>query len=90
MMKSERWNQDLSQLGKLLPLQPRSPGVCRQQERVVCFEEAPNKEWSRIGRNAKGSRPSEIDSSKNENRGMNLPPLLAAHLGRNGSGQPLQ
>ncbi|GJZ70689.1 hypothetical protein Tco_0634540 [Tanacetum coccineum] len=68
-------------------LRPRSPVVCRQRERVVGFEEAPNREGSRRGRNAEGIRPSEIEA---ENRGVNLPPLLAAHLGRNKSGQPLR
>ncbi|GJS86304.1 hypothetical protein Tco_0752845 [Tanacetum coccineum] len=64
------------------PFQPRSPGVRRQGERVVGFEEAPNREGSRPGRNAEGSRPSKIATRENGNRGMNLPPLLAAHLGR--------
>ncbi|GJS37194.1 hypothetical protein Tco_0535576 [Tanacetum coccineum] len=59
-------------------------------KRVVGFEEAPNREGSRAGRNAEGSRPSEIEARENRNRGMNLPPLLAAHLGRNESGQPLR
>nr|GEV18033.1 hypothetical protein [Tanacetum cinerariifolium] len=34
--------------------------------------------------------PSEIETRENGNRRMNLPPLLAAHLGKNESGQPLQ
>ncbi|GKE47403.1 hypothetical protein Tco_1478661 [Tanacetum coccineum] len=84
-------------------LRPRSHVVRRQRERVVGFEEAPNKEGSRRGRNIKGKqdartrkdaerknikgiRPLEIEA---ENRGVNLPSLLAAHLGRNESGQPL-
>ncbi|GKD20398.1 hypothetical protein Tco_1222101, partial [Tanacetum coccineum] len=61
-----------------------------QQERVVGFEEALNREGSRGGRNVEGSRPSEIETRENGNRGVNLPLLLAAHLGRNESGQPLQ
>ncbi|GKA47897.1 retrovirus-related pol polyprotein from transposon TNT 1-94 [Tanacetum coccineum] len=72
------------------PLRPRSPRVRRQRERLVGFEEAPNREGSRAGRNVEGSRPSEIEARENRNRGMNLPPLLTAHLGRNESGQPLQ
>ncbi|GJV94060.1 hypothetical protein Tco_1541873 [Tanacetum coccineum] len=44
------------------PLRPRSPGVRRQRERVVGFEEAPNKERTRAGRNVEGSRPLEIDA----------------------------
>ncbi|GJX37771.1 reverse transcriptase domain-containing protein [Tanacetum coccineum] len=42
------------------------------------------------GRNAEGIRPSDIEAREGENRGVNLPPLLAAHLGRNESGQPLR
>nr|GEV52027.1 reverse transcriptase domain-containing protein [Tanacetum cinerariifolium] len=65
----------------------RSLVVCRQRERVVGFEEAPNREGSRRERNAEGIRPSK---TKAENRRVNLPSLLAAHLGRNKSGQPLR
>nr|GEZ78182.1 hypothetical protein [Tanacetum cinerariifolium] len=43
-------------------LQPRSPVVRRQRERVVGFEEAPNREGSRRGRNAESIRPSEIEA----------------------------
>ncbi|GKB54953.1 hypothetical protein Tco_0905706 [Tanacetum coccineum] len=71
-------------------LRPRSPMVRRQRERVVGFEEAPNREGSRGGRNAEGTSLSEIEEREDENRGVNLPPLLAAHLGRNESGQPLR
>ncbi|GJV81093.1 hypothetical protein Tco_1516963 [Tanacetum coccineum] len=67
-------------------LRPRSPMVRRQRERVAGFEETPNTERSRRGRNAKGVRPTEIEA---ENGRVNLPPLLAAHLGRNERGQPL-
>ncbi|GKA75998.1 hypothetical protein Tco_0782376 [Tanacetum coccineum] len=67
-------------------LRPRSLVVCRQRERVVGFEETLDMEGSRRGRNAEGVRPSEIEA---ENRRVNLPLLLAAHLGRNESGQPL-
>ncbi|GJT50541.1 hypothetical protein Tco_0976698, partial [Tanacetum coccineum] len=73
-----------------LPLRLRSPGVRMQRKRVVGFEEAPNREGSRAGRNAEGSMPLEIEAKENGNRRMNLPPLLAAYLGRNESGQPLQ
>ncbi|GKB44377.1 reverse transcriptase domain-containing protein [Tanacetum coccineum] len=72
------------------PLRLRSPGVRRQRERVVGFEEVPNREGSRAGRNAKGSSPSEIEARENGNREMNFPLLLTAHLGRNKRGQPLQ
>ncbi|GJV02678.1 hypothetical protein Tco_1336247 [Tanacetum coccineum] len=67
----------------------RSLRVRRQRERVVGFEDAPNREGNRRERNAEGIRPSEIKSGEGENRGANLPPLLAAHLGRNENSQPL-
>ncbi|GKG17326.1 hypothetical protein Tco_0362283, partial [Tanacetum coccineum] len=75
---------------KGLTLLPRSLVVRRQQEIVVGFEEAPNREGSRGGRNAKGIRLSEIEAREDGNRGVNLPPLPATHLGRNGGGQPLR
>nr|GEW28125.1 hypothetical protein [Tanacetum cinerariifolium] len=68
-------------------LRPRSPMVRKQRERVVGFKEAPNREGSRRGPNTEGIRPSEIEA---KNIGVNLPPLLAAHLRRNESGQPLR
>nr|GEU83054.1 reverse transcriptase domain-containing protein [Tanacetum cinerariifolium] len=71
-------------------LRLRSLVVHRQREIIVGFEEAPNKEGSKGGRNTKGSRPSKIKKRENGNKGVNLPPLLAAYLGRNESGQPLQ
>ncbi|GJX88516.1 hypothetical protein Tco_0340530 [Tanacetum coccineum] len=48
------------------------------------------REGRREGRNTEGSRPSETKTRENGNKGVNLPPLLAVHLGRNESGQPLQ
>ncbi|GJW48199.1 hypothetical protein Tco_0079845, partial [Tanacetum coccineum] len=73
-------------------LRLRSPVVLRQRERVVGFEEAPNREGSKRGRNAKAIRPSEIEAREDENRGVshqpstnmggNLPPnstLLSHH-----------
>ncbi|GJR62000.1 reverse transcriptase domain-containing protein [Tanacetum coccineum] len=45
-------------------------------------------ERSKIGRNIEGNRPSEARAEENGRREMNLPPLLAAHLGRNEDGQP--
>ncbi|GJW03845.1 hypothetical protein Tco_1562701 [Tanacetum coccineum] len=68
-----------------LTLRPRSPVVRRHGERVVGFEDTPNREGSRRGRNAKGIRPSEIEAREGENNGVNIPPLLVAHLGRNES-----
>ncbi|GKB84351.1 hypothetical protein Tco_0956623 [Tanacetum coccineum] len=73
-----------------LPLCTRSPRVRRQRERVVGFEEATSREGGRIERNVEGSRPSELRERENGSRGMNLPPLLAAHLGRSENGQALQ
>ncbi|GKE65174.1 hypothetical protein Tco_1519335, partial [Tanacetum coccineum] len=72
------------------PLSTRSPRVRRQRKRVVEFEEAPNREGRRTGRNTKGNKPSEAGAEENERWEMNLPLLLAAHLGRNENGQPLQ
>ncbi|GJS75216.1 hypothetical protein Tco_0725097 [Tanacetum coccineum] len=63
------------------PLRMRSPRVRRQRERVVGFEEAPNREEGRIERNVKGGGPSELRAKENGSQGLNLPPLLAAHLG---------
>ncbi|GKB09669.1 hypothetical protein Tco_0837981 [Tanacetum coccineum] len=45
---------------------------------------------TRVKRNSKGGRPSKLGSDGNRSQGMNLPPLLAAHLGRSENGQPLQ
>ncbi|GJW44980.1 reverse transcriptase domain-containing protein [Tanacetum coccineum] len=67
-----------------------SPRIRRQRERAVEFENAPNKEGGGVERNFKGRRPSEFISEGNRSQGMNLPPLLAAHLGRSENGQPLQ
>nr|GEY75237.1 hypothetical protein [Tanacetum cinerariifolium] len=56
-------------------LRTRSPMVRRQQERVVGFEEAPNMEGNRRGRNAECIKPSEIEAREDENRRVNLPHL---------------
>ncbi|GJY11685.1 hypothetical protein Tco_0380994 [Tanacetum coccineum] len=55
------------------PLRTRSPRVRKQRERVVGFEEAPNREKSIIGRNVKGNGPSEAGAEENGRREMNLP-----------------
>ncbi|GKD95946.1 hypothetical protein Tco_1379843, partial [Tanacetum coccineum] len=62
----------------------------RKRERVVGFEEVPNKEGGRIERNVKGSGPSELGARVNGSRGMSLPLLLIAHLRRSENGQSLQ
>ncbi|GJZ03437.1 hypothetical protein Tco_0536712 [Tanacetum coccineum] len=43
-----------------------------------------------VERNSKGRRPSEYRADDNKSQGVNLPPLLAAHLRRSENGQPLQ
>nr|GFA37163.1 hypothetical protein [Tanacetum cinerariifolium] len=73
-----------------LPLCTRSPRVHRQRKWVLGFEEVPNKEGSKTGRNTEGNRPLEDGEEENQRREMNLPLLLASHLGRNENGQPLQ
>ncbi|GKF38631.1 hypothetical protein Tco_0118692, partial [Tanacetum coccineum] len=45
-----------------LTLRLRSPGIHRQRERVVRFEDAPNEEGNRRGRNAEGIRSLEIEA----------------------------
>ncbi|GKA07786.1 reverse transcriptase domain-containing protein [Tanacetum coccineum] len=71
-------------------LQAASSRIQRQKERVAEIEDAPNREGSRVERNDKGGRYLGQRIEDNGSQGMNLPPLLAAHLGRNENGQPLQ
>ncbi|GJT29463.1 hypothetical protein Tco_0909738, partial [Tanacetum coccineum] len=73
-----------------LVLRTGSPRVQRQNERVVEFEEAPNKEGIGTKRESDGRRPSEWIIEEGGSRGGNLSLLLAAHLGRSENGQPLQ
>ncbi|GJW42864.1 hypothetical protein Tco_0071663 [Tanacetum coccineum] len=68
----------------------RSPVVRRKRERVVGFEDAPNMEGNKRGKNAERIKHSEIKAREGENRAANLPPHLAAHLGWNESSQPLR
>ncbi|GJX41326.1 hypothetical protein Tco_0256316 [Tanacetum coccineum] len=49
-------------------LRLRSPVGRRQRERIIGFEEALDREGSKGRRNAKGSRPSEIETSEMEIR----------------------
>ncbi|GJT69633.1 hypothetical protein Tco_1028919 [Tanacetum coccineum] len=72
------------------PLRAASPRVRRRRERVVGFEETQNREESRVERNSEGGRPSEEASRGNGSQNVNLPPLLAAHIGRSENRQPLQ
>ncbi|GJZ04460.1 hypothetical protein Tco_0537735 [Tanacetum coccineum] len=71
-------------------LRTRSSRARRQRERVVEFEDTPNMEGSKVERKPEGIRPSKHGVDDNRSQGMNLPPLLAAHLGRSKNGQPLQ
>ncbi|GJZ24939.1 hypothetical protein Tco_0562398 [Tanacetum coccineum] len=64
--------------------------VRRRRERVVGFEETQNKGESMVERSSEGGRPSEEASRGNGSQNVNLPPLLAAHIGRSENGQPLQ
>ncbi|GJY84156.1 reverse transcriptase domain-containing protein [Tanacetum coccineum] len=58
--------------------------------RVVEFEDAPNKDGSRVEREFDGRRPSKRRVEYDGSHGGNLPPLLIAHLGRSENGQPSQ
>ncbi|GKB32163.1 hypothetical protein Tco_0871564 [Tanacetum coccineum] len=72
------------------PLRAASFRVRRRRERVVGFEETQNREESKVERNRDGGRPSKEASRGNGSQNVNLPPLLAAHIGRSEKGQPLQ
>nr|GEV59167.1 hypothetical protein [Tanacetum cinerariifolium] len=62
--------------------------VRRHRGRVVEFEDAPNRDGSRVERESNGRRPSKQKAEDGGSRGVNLPLLLAAHLGRNGLKMP--
>ncbi|GKF43103.1 hypothetical protein Tco_0129655, partial [Tanacetum coccineum] len=64
------------------PLRTRSPRDCRQRERVVGFEETPNRERGRIRGNTEGSGPSKAGLEENRRREMNLPPTFGSPLGK--------
>ncbi|GJS34796.1 reverse transcriptase domain-containing protein [Tanacetum coccineum] len=72
------------------PLRAASPRVRKRRERIVRFEETQNKGERRVKRNIKGERPSKEESRGNGGQNVNLPSLLAAHIGRSENGQPLQ
>ncbi|GKB53137.1 hypothetical protein Tco_0903890 [Tanacetum coccineum] len=72
------------------PFRTSSPRVRRRRERVVGFEETQNRRESMVERSKEGGRPSEEASRGNGSQNVNLPPLLAAHIGRSENGQPLQ
>nr|GEV06212.1 hypothetical protein [Tanacetum cinerariifolium] len=73
-----------------LPLRVASLWIHRRGERTVGFEGAQSRGESRVERNIEGGRPLEEAPRGNGGQGVNLPPLLAAHLGRGENGKPLQ
>ncbi|GKF35167.1 hypothetical protein Tco_0108367, partial [Tanacetum coccineum] len=66
------------------------PRIRRWVERTVGFEGAQSRGESRVERNTEGGRPSKEAPRGNRGQSVNIPPLLAAHLGRGENGQPLQ
>ncbi|GJR06566.1 hypothetical protein Tco_0529550 [Tanacetum coccineum] len=69
-------------------LRTRSPRVQRHKGRVVDFEEAPNKDGSRVEREPDGRSTSKRRTKEGGSRGGNLSPLIAAHLGISENEQP--
>ncbi|GJW66962.1 reverse transcriptase domain-containing protein [Tanacetum coccineum] len=61
-----------------------------KRERVVGFEGAQSRGESKVQRNTEGGKPIEEAPRGNGGQSGNLPPLLAAYLGRGENGQPLQ
>ncbi|GJT13307.1 hypothetical protein Tco_0860349 [Tanacetum coccineum] len=61
----------------------------RQRERVVEFEDAPSREGARQKGISNVEDLRSLEQNGNRSQGTNLPPLLAAHLGRSENGQPL-
>ncbi|GKF58168.1 hypothetical protein Tco_0171705, partial [Tanacetum coccineum] len=72
------------------PLRAASPRVRRKRERVVGFKETQNRGESRVERNNEDGRPSKEASRRNGSQNVNLPPLLADHIGISENRQPLQ
>ncbi|GKD63079.1 reverse transcriptase domain-containing protein [Tanacetum coccineum] len=71
-----------------IPILQAAPSrIQRQKERVDAIEDAPNREGSRVERNDERGRYLGQRTEDNGSQGMNLPPLLAAHLGRNENGE---
>ncbi|GJY79787.1 hypothetical protein Tco_0485588 [Tanacetum coccineum] len=64
--------------------------VQRYRGRVVEFEDALNRNGSRFERESNVRRPSEQRVEDGRSRGVNLPPIFAAHLGRSENEQSLQ
>nr|GEY80283.1 RNA-directed DNA polymerase, eukaryota [Tanacetum cinerariifolium] len=57
---------------------------------MVDFEDIPNRDGGSVERNSEGERPSGLRADNNGSQEMNLPLLLAAHIGRSENDQPLQ
>ncbi|GKG46929.1 hypothetical protein Tco_0504126, partial [Tanacetum coccineum] len=88
----ERWkqirNEDLcTELGYFSEeydeereMEPR-PEKNKETTPPLCTR-SPSREGGRIEMNVEGSGPSELGSRENRSRGMNLPSLLAAYLGK--------
>ncbi|GJX28243.1 reverse transcriptase domain-containing protein [Tanacetum coccineum] len=72
------------------PLRVASPRIRRWGERIVGFEGTQSRGESTVERNTEGGRPSEEAPRENGGQSVNLPPLLAGHLGRGENGQRLQ
>ncbi|GJX57699.1 hypothetical protein Tco_0287596 [Tanacetum coccineum] len=72
------------------PLRVASPRIRRLEKRTVGFEGAQSRGESRVKRNTEGGRPLEESPRGNGGQSVNLPPLLAAHLGRGENGKPFQ
>ncbi|GJY30730.1 hypothetical protein Tco_0414225 [Tanacetum coccineum] len=70
-----------------LPLQVASPRIRRRGERTVEFERDQSRGESRVERNTEGGRPLEEAPRGNGGQSVNLPPLLAAYLGRGENGK---
>ncbi|GKB12865.1 hypothetical protein Tco_0846788 [Tanacetum coccineum] len=64
------------------PLRIASTKIRRRGERTVGFEGAQSRGESMVEMNTEGGRPSEEAPRGNGGQSVNLPPLLAAYLGR--------
>ncbi|GJQ89155.1 hypothetical protein Tco_0000294 [Tanacetum coccineum] len=70
-------------------LKPIAPPINRWQG-LSDFEDVPNQDGGRVERNSEGERPSGLGANNNKVQGIDIPLLLAAHLGRSKNGQLLQ
>ncbi|GJX02884.1 reverse transcriptase domain-containing protein [Tanacetum coccineum] len=72
------------------PFRVASPRPRRRGERTVGFECDQSRGESKVKRNTEGGRTLEEAPRGNGGQSLNLPPLLAAYLGRGENGQPLK